>query len=389
MKKIVIFLPSLQHGGLQRSLIEAMSVVDIEKYDITLYVYRECNALRGLFPDRVKVIVDTDKSHYKRKLKSLLLHMVLLLSKIFRNKKYIDSMSKKIHAFVHGEKAKYPARKYFSDGVDVAISYAMGLCTEMVVELKADKKFLFFHSSDPNFHRDLSDKYFDKFDNIIAVGKNVQDMLQENFPLAKDKIALIKNYINPDNVRTLSKEYTVNKNNDKLILASVMRIDKEKGADMIVPIAKKLKDSGVNFLWYVVGDGAQREEINQQIIQNNLDANIIQVGFKDNPHPYIKQCDLFVHPAYEESFGLSILEALYLEKPIVSTDTMGAREVLNDGQFGLLVSINTDSIADGILSMINNPELKIKYQSNYRNSDETERALYREKWETILNGEVL
>ena len=391
MKKIVIILPSLQHGGVQRSLIEAMNVVDTLKYDITVYVYSNCNTLIKLLPQNIKVIVDTDKSHYRRKPKSLLMHIALLFAKIFGRKESAKRFSEKIHAFVHREKSKYPARQYFSDGVDVVISYAMGLCTEMAVEIKADKRFLFFHSSDPNFHRDLSDKYFGKFDNIVAVGENVQMMLKENFPTVSKKIALVKNYIDPENIKKLSEEYIVDTSiyEKKIIITSVIRVDKEKGADLIVSAAQKLKKQKVSFLWYIVGDGITRIEIEKQISDNNLDKNIILVGFKDNPYPYVKCCDIFVHPAYEESFGLSILEALILGKAVISTETMGAKEVLNDGEFGLLVSIDSDSIADAILNIINNPDLKRKYQLAYKDNDKIEKNIYKEKWETILNGGTL
>lgn len=390
MKNIVIILPSLQHGGVQRSLLEALKVINTRKYDITIYVYSNCNTLVDLVPANIKVIIDTDKSHYRRKLKSILLHISLLLAKILKRKEYVKKYSEKIHAFVNRGKSKYPAKKYFSNGVDIVVSYAMGLCTEMAMEIEADKHYLFFHSSDPNFHRDLSDKYFGKFDNIVAVGKNVQLMLKDNFPEHTNKIALIKNYIDPENIKRLSRDYVVDTDiyEKNTVITSVIRVDKEKGADLIVSAAAKLKRQNISFVWYIVGDGGTRAEIEKQIIENSLDKNVILVGFQDNPYPYIKCCDIFVHPAYEESFGLSILEALILGKSVISTETMGAKEVLNNGEFGLLVSIDADSIANAVIKLINNPELKIKLQSSYK-YDEIEKHTYKEKWEKMLNGDTL
>ena len=87
MKTIVIFLPSIQHGGIQRSLLEALNAVDTTKYDITVYAYSHYNPLADSLPKDVKVIIDTDKSHYIRKPLSIFLHIVLLFAKICKNKK--------------------------------------------------------------------------------------------------------------------------------------------------------------------------------------------------------------------------------------------------------------------------------------------------------------
>ncbi len=391
MKKAVIFLPSIQHGGIQRSLLEALNVIDTTKYDITVYSYGHYNPLSESFPEEVKVIIDTDKSHYIRKPVSIFLHIALFFAKIFRNTKNIEKYSKRIKEFIHQEKSKYPAKKYFPQGVDVSISYAMGLCTQMALSTKADKHYVFFHSSDPNFHRDLSDKYFKDFDNIIAVGENVQEMLIENFPSVKEKIGLIRNYIDSDNIIKLANEYTVDTITDdkEVIITSVIRVDKEKGADLLVSAAAKLKKHGVPFKWYIVGDGSQRSETEAQIQANNLTENIVITGYKENPYPYVKACDIFVHPTYEESFGLSILEALILGKTIVSTETMGAKEVLNNGEFGFLVSINSDAIADCIIKIVDDFKSGRSIHQTYDCNNEHHKLTYKQKWETILDGGIL
>ncbi len=391
MKKIVIIIPSIQHGGLQRSLLEALRVVDTTKYNITVYSYGHYNPLSESLPEKVKVIIDTDKSHYIRKPVSILLHTALLLAKICKSEKNIEKFSQKIKEYIHKEKAKYPAKKYFKQGVDVAISYSMGLCTQMALNIRADKHYVFFHSSDPNFHRDLSDKYFKDFDNIIAVGKNVQEMLKENFPQEKEKIGLIKNFIDSDNIENLADEYTIDHIADdkRVIITSVIRVDKEKGADLVISAAAKLKEKGILFKWYIVGDGSQRNEIESLIHTNNLTENVVITGYKENPYPYIKACDIFIHPTYEESFGLAILEALVLGKTIVSTQTMGAKEVLNNGEFGSLVSINSEAIADAVTKIVDDLNSECSIQQTYKFNNEYHKTIYKQKWETILEGGII
>lgn len=390
-KQILIILPSLQQGGLFRSLKEAFDVVDLAEHKITVYVYSHNNPCLGRLPEQIRIIADTDHTHYHRRPKALLLHLRILFSKILNDKDKTIYLEEQLHSFVHEKKAEYPAKHYFSDGVDVVISYAMGLCTEMAVNIKADKKYLFFHSSNPGFHSDIAKKCFDHFDNIIAVGKNVQNMLIEAYPKYRDKIALIRNYLDAGNIRWLSDAYKVDTDlyNKKYVLTSVIRIDKEKGADLLVSAASMLKQNGISFIWFIVGDGSCRNDIEQYIIENSLNDDVVITGYKDNPYPYIKCCDIFVHPAYEESFGLAILEALALGKAVVSTDTMGAREVLDDGNNGLLVSIDPKSISEGVLELINSPDLKEEFEKSYTNKNEEERIVYKEKWTAILDGRTL
>lgn len=390
--RIVVFLPSLQQGGVVRTLLEAFDVIDVDRYDITVYVYSTCNAWGKYLPEQVKLIVDTDKSHYHRLPRGLYYHFRIFAAKLFNKKNKVSFFEKKLHDFVHSEKAKYPARKYFTDGVDIAISYNVALSAEMAANIRANRRYLFFHSCDPYFHRDITKRCFDKFDNIIAVGTNVRDILIEAFPEYRERIALIRNYLDGDKIQKLANEYYPSEFSDyttKIIIASVIRVDKEKGADLIVKAATLLKATGASFIWFIVGDGYCKEEIVSQISKANLSDNIIITGFKDNPYPYIKHCDIFVHPTYEESFGLSILEALILSKAVVSTNTVGAKEVLENGKYGLLVSPDPESVFSGIIKVVNDPELKYKFENGFIKEREKELEIYRDKWDALLNGKIL
>ena len=389
--QVVIFLPSLQQGGVVRTLIEALEVVDPEKHEITVYVYQTSNSWQKYLPEWVKVIADTDRSHYHRRPKGLYFHLLILLAKLAGRKEKTALLEEKLHAFVHGEKTKYPSRRYFKDGIDISISYNVGLCTEMAAYVKAGKKYLFFHSCDPDFHKDITGKCFGSFDNIIAIGENVRRILTDSYPEFKEKIAVIRNYLNSEKIVRLANEYTVEKTSpgDVSTITSVIRVDKEKGADLLIEAAKILKADGLSFVWYIVGDGERREEAEEHIGKYDLKNNVVITGFRDNPYPYFKCCDVYVHPAYEESFGLSILEALILKKAVVSTDTVGAREVLRDGRFGMLVSFDAASLADGVTEVLSSPQKRAEFENSYSGQNDKERAEYKEKWATILSGGTL
>ena len=81
-----------------------------------------------------------------------------------------------------------------------------------------------------------------------------------------------------------------------------------------------------------------------------------------------------------------LLEAMILGKPIVSTNTVGGRTILENGKKGVLTDFSAESLADGILSLINAPEKRAAFSNLYTPEDDRRnRAVYAEKWNALLS----
>ena len=93
-----------------------------------------------------------------------------------------------------------------------------------------------------------------------------------------------------------------------------------KGYDLAIKAAKRLKQNGYKFKWYIVGDGPDKDKIKKLIIKNELTNEFILLGKKDNPYPYMRSCDIYVQPSRKEGFGLTTIEAKILKRPIVCTN---------------------------------------------------------------------
>lgn len=106
---------------------------------------------------------------------------------------------------------------------------------------------------------------------------------------------------------------------DMLHIVSVGRLAPEKHFENIIPTARALKDAGIDFTWHVIGEGAERAKLEMLIAEHALKDHVILEGSKTNPYPYIRYADLFVHPSYVESQGLTVLEAMALGVPCVVT----------------------------------------------------------------------
>lgn len=217
-----------------------------------------------------------------------------------------------------------------------------------------------------------------KTDSIIAVSKAVeQKLINEGIP--KNKIVYIPNGINLEkwnepSKKDIRKEYNIDK--DTILITSVARFRWEKGHKFFIDSIRTFYDimerekinRKVTFL--LVGDGATLEDIKAYSKKLCLENHIIFTGFKDNISDFLKNSDCFICHSQYEAFGISILEAMACKLPVISTDSGGTREIINnDLQNGFLVSYgDKEALAKQMLEIVLNDELRNKIGENAYNS---------------------
>ncbi len=129
-----------------------------------------------------------------------------------------------------------------------------------------------------------------------------------------------------------------------------------------------------------------RQKLEKMISEYGLTTNIRITGFLENPYPYTLGCDIYVQPSYEEAQPLAVMEAQILGKPIVSTNTVGGKTILEDGKKGVLTDFTAESLADGILSLIGSPEKRAAFSNLFTAEDDRRnRTVYAEKWDALLS----
>ena len=264
---------------------------------------------------------------------------------------------------------KYISRSFknMDKKYDAAIGYLeknpIYFCIDKV---KANKKIGFIHNDydklgmDPNI--DMT--YFDKLDSIVTVSEECVNILKQRFPMYREKIELMHNIVAPKVINKMSLEKIDIKRQKGMIIASVGRLNYQKGFEMAVEACEKLVRSGYDIRWYVVGEGEERKKLEQLIKDKKLEGIFILVGLKENPYPYIKQCDIYVQTSLFEGRCLTITEAKILKKPIVSTNFKVIYDQLDEGENGLIVNQDSVSIYEGIKKLIDDEELRNKLEEN-------------------------
>lgn len=370
MKKNLLFvIDSLHCAGAEKSLISLLSLIDYTKYNVDLQLFGYGGILESLIPSDVNLLRPLKYTEFTGiSLKEGILYSIknlnfkLLQSRLqysikLRKGKFNNSQLARLFWQSASKSIEYNAKKY-----DIAISYAQGIPTFYVAEkVKSDKKFAWVNTSYNLLEEDkiFQRQYYDKYDKIVAVSDSAKDIFLNTFPCYRDKAQIIydiNNYELIYNMSLLNESYS--DSFDGLRILTIGRFDKGKRYDIAIDACEFLKKRNIKFKWYVLGEGALREEIEKNIEDKNLKDDFILLGVKSNPYPYIKDCDIYVQTSEFEGFGLAIAEARMLNKPVVTTRFDAVFNQMVQRKNGLVVDINAEAVTNGIEEIVKDYELK-------------------------------
>jgi glycosyltransferase involved in cell wall biosynthesis len=266
---------------------------------------------------------------------------------------------------------------------DCAISYSTDYSDlSIVLEADADKRVAFVHGDATQGKRAarMNDHLVRKMDKIYCVSERSKELFLAVHPDCAKAMDVLYNIILPDDIIAKSLESAEEMIDDgNPILCTVGRLSEEKGQQMIPEVAELLRDAGLNFKWYLVGDGRLRPELKREISARNLMSQVFLLGAKQNPYPYMKNCNIYVQTSFSEAYCITVAEARILAKPIISTDAPGIREQITNGENGLIVDAMTpEALAKGIKTLLDHPEMVKKFKEalsaeSYTSSNELQK----------------
>ena len=239
---------------------------------------------------------------------------------------------------------------------DCVIGFRPGICSDLAAySVQADRKITWWHHGEFNVDCAAYGDMCSKMNAVAVVSQSCKAMLQEKLPELESKLVCIPNML--DAVAIGQKAGNSPYTGDMLHIVSVGRLAPEKHFENVFPAAKALRQAGIDFAWHVIGDGPERSKLETLIAENDLKDHVILDGSKTNPYPYMKYADLFVHPSYVESQGLTVLEAMALNVPCVVTKSRGPCEFIEDGVNGLLTEQSPESLTEKVLSILTDKTL--------------------------------
>lgn len=371
MKKIFIMAHSMDLGGAEMSLLGILENIDYSKFSVDLFLLRKEGQLLKYVPKNVNILpekmkysalgIPVKEALKKKQFSTVAMRLYGKLRAEKRNEKlgYFEE-SNIINEYSHKYTVK--AMPMISNTkYDVAISFVSPhyFVSE---KIKAAKKIAWIHTDYTTLKVDIESelKMWKKYDSIVSISKDVTNSFLQTFPSLKEKIVEIENIIPIGYIRKLSNQFMVDDEIPKYDGTNILSIGRfvyQKRFDDIPKICKKMCELGENVRWYIIGFGMEEDKIYKQIKECEMEKNVIILGKKDNPYPYIKACDLYAQPSRYEGKSIAVREAQILQKPVVITNYSTAASQLKNGYDGLIVPMDIEGCAREMCNLIQNKSL--------------------------------
>ena len=311
-KEIVFFMPSIEGGGVEKNLF-IISNYFASKIN-NIYLITASKKYSNKFNRKINLISPNLNiwDHLSRHVKyfvCLLLLLRLILTK------------KKIFVFC------------FQANI-----YCIILCKIFNVEIIVRSNSSPFGWSKNFIKNKIFKIILKKADKVIANSKEFAKLLEKKF---KIKVQYIYNPLNKDEVIKLSKLKSKNIFSNKKVLKiiNVGRFVDQKDQMTLLRAINLIKNK-IKIEVRIVGRGIEENKLSQYLHKNKLNKIVKLINFKNNPYPSINNSEIFILTSKFEGLPNVLLEAILLNKFVISSDcSTGPKEILDNGKGGLLFKV--------------------------------------------------
>ena len=310
-KKILIIVPTLECGGLERNVSIICNNIDTGKYDVTLAVLNNEHPFFTITNPGVKII-DLQIKNVRKSLFAIVrlsrkLNPDIILTTANHLNLYVS-----IFKWVFPKKMKLVARE----------SSIVSINTE--------------HAPFPALYHWLLRRFYKNTDLIICQSEYMRNDLIRHYHIPESKLRVIYNSVTiPDT------NLNVRGDNEMAELITVARLSAEKGLDRLIRAVSHIKKP---YRFTIIGEGSSRAALQELINDLSLQQNVFLAGSREKPFACVQSPSLFLMGSQYEGFPNAMLEALAAGIPVVAFDAPGGiGELLVNKENGLLVDSNDES----------------------------------------------
>ena len=342
-KYLVIFMPSIEGGGVEKNLFIIANYLSSKNNNITLIT-----ASSGL--------------DQKFKNINILKPKLSFLKNTSRKFKYLICL--------------FELLKLILSEKDISVfSFQANLYCIIICKIFKRNIIIRSNSSPSGWSKDIIKKFIFKYllglaDKVIVNSIDFKRQFKELFNI---DAKCIYNPLNKSEILKYSKEYVelplFKKNKKSLKIITIGRFTDQKDHLTLLKSLNEIKNK-INFKLLIIGRGINKHKMINYILKNDLKNDIKILPFQNNPYKYLRISDLFILSSKFEGLPNVLLEAAVLKKFIISTNCpTGPREILQNGRGGFLFKVEDYlSLSQKILYYyMYQKKLKIKINHNYKN----------------------
>lgn len=375
MKNILFHIGSFQAGGAEKSLVSLLNLLPKDDYNIDVLVFNNNGIFASDVPNNIVVKIapfpykflsislKNIKEYLKYPVKYLFIKLIGLLYSKF-NKKL--SLQQALWEIWRKHIPVYDKR------YDIAVSYLEGITNYFIMDkVVAAKKILWIHNeyNKLKYSTKFDLEYFSKADTVVTISDICKQDLIKSFPSLITRFEVLENI---SDSRAIQQKSLVVINDvpfnecKGLKILSVGRLTPQKNYPLALRAAKILMNKGIDFNWFIIGEGNLRLELEKLAKELSVDGVVHFIGIKENPYPYMKNADIIAMSSSFEGKSIVIDEAKILCKPIVTVNYPSVRDNIEDYKTGIITDMTPESFAGGIINLYNDTDLRLRLVENLR-----------------------
>ena len=345
MKRILIVISSFEMGGTLASLNSLLSVLGEKDLKIDVFAMQHKGDFYGRLPNCAILGENAWLSH-------AVFHRSLIVKAFVKIRLVLRKLLEYVGIDLYPFFSYIGGKLIHSEEYDAVIGYDE-MMARIISYYPAKKRINWIHCDYRRYAKGKNEtKYYDRIDEVVCVSEFAKNVFTDIYPQYKGRVKAIQNVINVDLIENKAKEVIEDSlfSTDGYTIVSCGRLDPVKQFSKIPSIAVQLKECyDYPFKWYIIGSGDATEQraIITEIQKHQVAENVIMLGMKSNPYPYIAKANLYVCTSVSESFPMAVNEAKALCVPVVSNDFPSVKESLRDGIDGYVCAM--DEMANTIV----------------------------------------
>lgn len=343
--KLIVSSAHLDYGGIEKSLLNLLNSLDINKFDITLALEEKKGVFLNKLNKNIKVL------EYKP-----FEHKNIFLRKLINFKNRIIWYLKNHNKF------------------DVSICYATySMSSNFIARCSSKNRIMWIHSNycqsygyDEQKLKEFYDiRNLNKYKRFVFVSNESREDLIKYYPFIKEKSIVINNIVNYKEILNNSKLNIDLKVKHKYNGIFIGRIEeKVKKVSRVIELAKYCQDNKKDIGFIIIGDGPDLLNMKSKSEEYKL-QNIIFTGAKTNPYPYLEKADFLILTSKYEGFPVVYNEAIILNKHILTTIDVSDDEISINDNFGIISKAG--ELNENIDKILNFKNKKIDFEKINKN----------------------